>query len=143
MDVTKSIYPAIPRWVAGIYALLALITMPWTIYLALTLPKRHLSSHWDVAWVGLDIAIVLVLILNAIYSYLESKWLVMSATATTTLLLVDGWFDVTSAHTGKPFVEALALALFIELPLGLLTFTAALKIVNREHISNQQEHSKA
>jgi len=132
MDVTKTIYPALPHWVAGIYGLLAVVTMPWTIYLAVTLPTRQLSRHWDVAWVGLDIAIVLMLILNAIYSYLESKWLVMSATATTALLLVDGWFDVMTSRAGKSFVEALALALLIEFPLAILTFTVALKIVRHE-----------
>jgi hypothetical protein len=137
MDVTKSIYPRLPHWVAGIYGLLAVITMPWTIYLALTLPKKHLSTHWDVAWVGLDIAIVAMLILNAVYSYLESKWLVMSATATTTLLITDAWFDVTSAHRGAPFLEAVASAVLIELPLAVLTFTVALRIVTREHPGSQ------
>ena len=137
MDVTKSIYPALPRWVAGIYGLLALVTMPWTIYLAVTLPTRHLSRHWDVAWVGLDIAIVAMLILNAVYSYFESKWLVMSATATTTLLVVDGWFDVMSSGSGKPFIEALTLALLIELPLAVLTLSVALRLVVREHVKSQ------
>ena len=134
MDATKPIYPALPRWVAGVYGLLALITMPWIIYLAINLPTRHLSRHWDVSWVGLDVAIVLLLILNAVYSYLESKWLVMSATATTTLLVVDGWFDVMGAHAGKPFVESLAMALLIELPLAVLTLNIALKLVRREHV---------
>ncbi len=137
MDVTKSIYPALPHWVAGMYGLLAIIIMPWTVYLALTLPTRHLARHWDVAWVGLDIAILLLLILNAVYSYRESKWLVMSATATTALLLLDGWFDVMSAQSGRPFIEALALAILIELPLALLTFRVALRLVRREHINDQ------
>lgn len=137
MDVTKRIYPALPHWVAVIYGLLALVTMPWTIYLAVTLPTRHLSRHWDVAWVGLDIAILAMLILNAIYSYFESKWLVMSATATTTLLVIDGWFDVMSSGSGKSFVEALGLAILIELPLAVLTFSVALRIVVREHVKRQ------
>jgi hypothetical protein len=140
MDVTKSIYPALPRWVAGVYGLLALITIPWTLYLAVTLPTRHLSRHWDISWVGLDLAIVLMLSLNTLFSYFESKWLVMSATATTTLLLTDAWFDVMSARAGRPFMEALVLALLIELPLALLTFSVALKIVRREPPVSQLKH---
>jgi hypothetical protein len=129
MESSNNIYPALPRWIAVVYTLLVAITIPWTVYLALTLPTKQLSRHWDAAWVGLDVAIAFVLILNAIFSYLESKWLVISATATTTLLLTDAWFDVTTAHAGKPFIESLASALLIEFPLAILTFNVALKIM--------------
>jgi hypothetical protein len=135
MDVSKSIYPALPRWVAVMYAVLAVVTIPWAIYLAVSLPTKHLSTHWDISWVGLDTAIVFLLILNAVYSYLESKWLVMSATATSTLLLVDGWFDVMSSHPGKQLIQALAMALLVELPLAILTFRVALRLVRREHLN--------
>lgn len=133
MDASKPIYPALPRWVAWFYGVLAFVTVPWAVYLAITLPKRHLSTHWDVAWVGLDVAIILLLLLNALYSYLESKWLVMSATATSTLLLLDAWFDITSARGSNALLEALLLAFTVELPLAVLTFTVALRLVKREH----------
>jgi hypothetical protein len=141
MDVTKPIFPALPRWVAAVYGFLAAVTIPWTIYLGITLPTRHLSTHWDAAWVGLDVAIIAMLILNAVYSYLESKWLVMSATATTTLLLTDAWFDIVTARTDKAVAAALVSAFLIEIPLAILTFRVALKIVNREHVidKNREE----
>src|SRR5487761_1833482 len=116
MNKSDGIFPTLPRWVALAYGLLVVITVPWTVYLGLTLPEKHLSRHWDAAWVGLDIAIAFVLILNAIFSYLESNWLVLSATATTTLLLTDAWFDVITARAGRPLVESLASAVFIEIP---------------------------
>ena len=134
MDVSERIYPALPHWVAIIYGFFAVVTVPWIIYLAVSLPTRHLSRHWDVSWVGLDIAIVLFLLLNAYFSYKESKWLVMSATATATLLVTDAWFDVMSEHSGHPLMEAIALAVFIELPLAVLTFSVALRVVRREHV---------
>ena len=127
------IYPALPRWIAGAYALLVVITIPWTVYLGITLPTKELSTHWDISWVGLDVAIAFMLVLNAIFSYLESKWLVLSATATSTLLVTDAWFDVITAKSGRPYHEAIASALFIELPLAALTFHVALRIMNREH----------
>ena len=134
MDTTKRIYPAIPHWVAAIYGILAVITVPWVIYLGVTLPSRHISRHWDVAWVGMDVAIVSLLLINAYFSYKESKWLVMSATATTTMLIVDGWFDITTARPGKPFYEALIMAFLIELPLAIITFRIALRLVKRENV---------
>lgn len=127
------IYPALPRWIAGAYALLVVVTVPWTVYLGITLPTKELSTHWDISWVGFDIAIAFMLILNALFSYLESKWLVLSATATSTLLVTDAWFDVITARPGRPYHEAIASALFIELPLAILTFHVALRIMNREH----------
>lgn len=133
MDTRQRIFPALPRWVAWTYAILAAITVPWTIYLANTIPEHPLSANWDNAWVGLDIAIVTLLILNAVYAYKESKWLIMSATATSTVLVVDAWFDVMSAHTSSDMRQAVILALFIELPLAALTFVTALKLVKREH----------
>jgi hypothetical protein len=127
------IYPALPRWIAGAYTLLVAITVPWTIYLGITLPTKELSTHYDISWVGLDIAIAFLLVLNAVFSYLESKWLVLSATATSTLLITDAWFDVVTARAGRPFHDAMASALFIELPLAILTFHVAFRIMNREH----------
>ena len=136
MDTTKPIYPAIPRWTAALYGLLVAVTIPWTVYIGITLPTKHVSQHWDAAWVGLDIAIAFFLILNAIFSYLESKWLVMSATATSTLLIVDAWFDVITARYGRPLDISLASALFVEIPLAIMTFTIALRIINHEHINH-------
>lgn len=133
MDTRKKIYPRLPHWVALLYFSLAAVTVPWTIYLAITLPTRSLTAHWDSDWVGLDITIILMLLLNAIFAYRESKWLVMSATATTTLLVMDAWFDMNSASGRIAYDQALILALFIELPLALLTFMAAMAIVKREH----------
>jgi len=133
MDITKRMYPRLPHWVAALYALLAIVLVPWTVYLAIALPVRHLSHHWDVSWVGLDIGIACMLILNAVFSYRGSKWLVISASFTTALLCTDAWFDVMSAHSGTPFNQALASALFVELPLALMTFLVALRIVHREH----------
>lgn len=137
MDASKRIYPAIPHWVAALYGLLVVVTIPWTVYIGLTLPEKNLSQHWDAAWVGLDITIAVFLILNAVFSYLESKWLVMSATATSTLLLIDAWFDVVTARYGRPFDISLASAILVELPLAILTFRIALRIINREHISRR------
>src|SRR4029079_15256047 len=33
--------------------------LPWTIYLAQTLPDRHASNSWKLAWVGFDTGLLL------------------------------------------------------------------------------------
>jgi hypothetical protein len=32
----------------------AIFLIPWTILLAVTLPKNYQTGHWSAAWVGLD-----------------------------------------------------------------------------------------
>jgi hypothetical protein len=72
------------------------------------------------------------LLLNAIYSYFESKWLALSATATSTLILTDAWFDVMTSHAGKELNESVVEAIFVEIPLALITFLIALRIINEK-----------
>ena len=45
------------RWVAPLLALCAVVLIPWTLVLAYRLPARHTSHHWDIAWVGFDLAL--------------------------------------------------------------------------------------
>ncbi|HVC35902.1 MAG TPA: hypothetical protein VNE40_00440 [Candidatus Dormibacteraeota bacterium] len=135
MDATEPILPALPKWISLSYITLAAVTIPWTVYLGFSLPTHQIYHNWDVAWAGLDVGIIIALLLNGIFSYLESKWLVLSGTATSTLLIVDAWFDIVSARPGRPLKEAVILALLIELPLALITFWVALKLVKREHLT--------
>jgi hypothetical protein len=125
------VYRAIPDWVPAVYAFLAIVTVPWTFFLAVRLPVHHISSHWDVAWVGLDTGLIIMLSATAVCAYLKSNWIVMAATATATLLTVDAWFDVWTARGGREFSSALVLAIFIELPLSVITLTIAARVMSR------------
>jgi hypothetical protein len=124
----------IPNWAPTVYGLLAVITIPWTFYLAVTLPTRHIAHHWDVAWVGLDSGLIIMLTATAISAYIKSRWVSIAATATTTLLIVDAWFDVWTARSGNGLISALVLALCIELPLAIITGTLAFKIVSHSSL---------
>lgn len=119
----------VPIWVGVVYTGLSLILVPWTLYLSITLPTRHLSSHWDLSWVGLDIGLTLLLLVTGVLAYLRSDWVVISSTATGSLLLADAWFDVMSAHPGPALKEAVAMAMFVELPLAAISYGVAHKIV--------------
>ena len=37
------------------FLLCSVALIPWIVYLALSLPSRQVSSHYDVAWVGFDV----------------------------------------------------------------------------------------
>jgi hypothetical protein len=49
------------RWTGPLFALLAVILLPWTLYLGITLPSRQESSHYDMAWVGFDLFLLTLL----------------------------------------------------------------------------------
>jgi hypothetical protein len=114
-----------PRWVVPLFGLAALVLVPWVVLLVLELPSTHRAAHWDVAWVGFDVVLALLLMSVALAAWRRSPWLEGSATATATLLFVDAWFDVLTASTRAELVVSIAEAAFVELPLAALCLLLA------------------
>ena len=48
----------LPRWVTPVLTVTAVVLLPWTLWLTFTLPSRHITQHYDVAWVGFDVALL-------------------------------------------------------------------------------------
>ena len=114
-----------PSWTGPLYLVLAVLLVPWTVYLGFVLPDRTTSAHWDVAWVGFDAIVFAVLGLTGWFAYRRSTWVEVSASAAAALLLVDAWFDITTATGGWDMAQALILGLAIELPLAGLSLWIA------------------
>lgn len=121
----KTKHKRVLGWTGFFYLIFALILLPWTLYLAQTLPKQHLAIHWDVSWVGLNIVMFAALLATGIFSYLGSRWIVISSSILGSLLLLDAWFDILSARTGNDFRQSLFLAFFVEIPLAVASFVIA------------------
>jgi hypothetical protein len=83
------------------------------------LPSTQVSTHYDLAWVGFDIALALVLAGTAYAAYRESDLLGPLAAATSAMLLCDAWFDIVTSTPGER-LEAVLEACFAELPLAAL-----------------------
>jgi hypothetical protein len=130
--VRKKIHHPIPPWAARAYIAFSLILLPWSIYLGTSLPRYHLSAHWDVSWTGLDIGIIVALLLTGLFAYLKSHWIIISASTVGSLLFVDAWFDVMSERRGLQLHEAVFLAIFIEIPLALTSYHIAYKVLKNE-----------
>jgi len=107
-----------PSWTGPLYLILAVLLVPWTVYLGLALPDRTTSAHWDVAWVGFDVIEFAVLALTGWFAHRRSTWVEVTASAAAALLFVDAWFDITTATGGWDLAQALILGLAIELPLA-------------------------
>ena len=108
----------LPRWVTPLLTAVAVFLLPWTLYLTFTLPSRHVTSHYDVAWVGFDIALLTAFAATSWAAIRSSPWLVPLAAATGTMLVCDAWFDIVTSQSGGEMAEAVAEAVFGELPLA-------------------------
>jgi hypothetical protein len=121
----------LPRWL-GPLALCCLIGMlPWIVFLAFTIPQRSRAEHYDLAWIGFDCAMWVVLAALAFFALRRHPATGPVAAMASTMLMVDAWFDVTTAADRKQFVTALVLACIAEIPLAIICGWAA---VNAERI---------
>jgi hypothetical protein len=108
----------LPHWVVVLLGLVAVLLVPWTLYLTFTLPSRHLTLHYDLGWVGFDIALAVSFAATAWAAFRGSRWLVPLAAVTATMLVCDAWFDIVTSRPGGELWEAVAEAALVELPLA-------------------------
>jgi hypothetical protein len=105
------------RWAGPLFALFALVMVPWTVYIGESLPRRQLSPHYDASWAGFDVMLLAALAATAFFALRRSRYLSMAATATAVLLVVDAWFDLMTTPSGQ-IVQSIVLAAVVELPLA-------------------------
>jgi hypothetical protein len=105
------------RWAGPLFALFALILVPWIVYLAFSLPQRELSPHYDVAWAGFDIMECAALAATAYFALRRSRYLSPTAIAAATFLVVDAWFDCMTTADSQ-LLESILLCFLVELPLA-------------------------
>jgi hypothetical protein len=115
----------IPGWAASLYVGASLVLVPWTVYIGNTLNTRHVFRHWDVAWVGFDIALTLSLLFTGISAYKKSPLVIVAGAISGSMLVMDAWFDVLGARPGHDLALAVAAAFIIEIPLAYASFGLA------------------
>ncbi|MEU8591567.1 hypothetical protein AB0C59_31905 [Streptomyces sp. NPDC048664] len=105
--------------------------LPWLYVLATGLPAGMDAAHRPVAWVGLDALEAAGLIITGVLATRGQDRHTPAAAATSALLVVDAWFDTTTAHAGSDLVSALVMAVCAELPLATLCAHLALRTTTR------------
>ena len=63
------------RWAGAVFAVLAVLMVPWTVYLAVSLPSEQRAAHYDLAWAGFDVGLFAVLLWAAWSAATRSRWL--------------------------------------------------------------------
>jgi len=102
--------------------------VPWTVYLAITLPDKYIAHNWPATWVGFDVLLLVFLAATAVLGLLRRQLLVLTAFTTGILLICDAWFDVMTAAPADRWLSVLTAALG-ELPLAAILITGALRIL--------------
>jgi hypothetical protein len=106
------------RWAGPAFVLFSVVLIPWSAYLGYTLPAREDSPHYNIAWVGFDVLLLVALGATGVFACRRSAFLAVAAAAAGTLLVVDAWFDVMTSPAGSQLIEAIVMAVVAELPLA-------------------------
>jgi hypothetical protein len=113
------------------YTAASLFMITWIVDLALTLPDRYVAGQWRTAWVGYDVA-MLVMLAGMAWAVWRRRHIALPIMImTATLLLCDAWFDVTLSWGGREAWDSILTALGCEIPLGVLLLTRARAAITR------------
>ncbi|MEU1198248.1 hypothetical protein ABZ446_18700 [Streptomyces sp. NPDC005813] len=115
----------------------ALVLVPWTVLLGLTLPSDYRVHAWRATWVGFDVLLLTALTTTAVLAKRRHRAVVIPALASAVLLVCDAWFDV-SLSLGTPAVwGSLAFAVCAELPMAAFLFHRTHALLRRQWAPRQ------
>jgi hypothetical protein len=106
----------------------AVALVPWTVYLAISLPRAYIAYNWNATWVGFDVLLLVLMTATAVFGYLRRQMLVVTAFATGVLLIADAWFDVMTAHGDERTWSVLS-AIVVELPLAAVLIAGSMQVL--------------
>jgi hypothetical protein len=119
----------IRKWRTVFMLLCVAALIPWTVYLAITLPSHYVARNWVATWVGFDILLLIMLTGTAIAGWRRRQLVFPTAFASGVLLICDAWFDVMTSHPGSDLWQAVLSALLLELPLAFVLIAGPLRLM--------------
>jgi hypothetical protein len=99
----------------------------WVAVLALTLPSQYAASHWNVAWVGFDVMLLVSLVLAGWAVVMRRHWASTALMVSAVLLVCDTWFDVTTTSGPTDTLVSVGLAI-VALPAAAGLAWAAIRM---------------
>jgi len=102
--------------------------IPWTIYLAVTLPANYVAHNWPATWIGFDCVLIAFMIATAVLGWLRRELVILPGFTTGVLLICDAWFDIMTAGPGQLWISVMTAAL-LNVPAATIMITGAVRIV--------------
>ena len=112
-----------------VMVIICVILALWIAYLALTLRSHFRVRYWPPVWVGLDIAELASFTATAWAAWKQRQIVIVFMIVTGTLLLADAWFDLALDYGSPGFTESLLEAIFAEIPLAIILFAGARRLI--------------
>jgi hypothetical protein len=106
-----------------------LVLAVWIGVLEVKLPRDYQAGGWRAAWVGFDMALLLVFAATAWAAWRRRQMLIACLMVLATLLVSDAWFDTTLDWGTHGFTVSLLSALLVELPLAALALIGARRLI--------------
>ncbi len=119
------------RIIAATVGLAAIAMIPWTAFLAYSLPRRYDAHHWSLLWVGFDIIVCAVLAAFAWLTWKRRQLMLVMAIIAGTLLFCDAWFDVITSWGNSDHWITVITAVFAEVPLAVFMYWLAYRAIRR------------
>ena len=107
----------------------AAVLLATATVLGVGLPDQALADHWSLAWSGLDVATAAAALGTAVLLVRQDRRAALTASAGAALLVLDAWFDVTTATGTAATWLAGTEAALLELPLALLAVRVAIVLL--------------
>jgi len=101
----------------------------WIVVLAATLPHRFDAHHWRAVWVNFDVFLLAAFAVTAWAIWRQRQVLILLLVLIGTMLCCDAWFDVGTSLATNGFWISLGSAVFAELPLAILAFLGARRLL--------------
>ena len=106
-----------------------LLLSVWIVVLDVKLPRYYRAGGWRAAWVGFDIALLLVFAATAWAAWRRRQVLIVCLIVLATLLCCDAWFDTTLDWGTRGFMVSLLSAVLVELPLAAMALIGARRLL--------------
>ncbi|MFF4488191.1 hypothetical protein ACFY0F_17110 [Streptomyces sp. NPDC001544] len=103
--------------------------VPWTAYLAVSLPDRFEARYWPMVWVGFDVMLLASLAAAGAAVWLRRQAMVPLSYVAATLLVCDAWFDISLSWGQDDVWASVASAVLVELPLAVLFLVRARRVL--------------
>lgn len=119
------------KWDAALVIIVGccIVLAVWIGIIAVTLPHYYRTGSWRGAWVGFDLALLAAFAATGWAAWRRRQMLVISLVVLSTLLFCDAWFDVVLDVRTAGFLDSLASALLVELPLAILAAVTARRLL--------------
>jgi hypothetical protein len=132
---------SVPRWFAILCVVAVVVLIPLFIIVASVAPRTAQLHNLRLFWTGLDIFELIGLALTGLCLYRRSRYVVVTATITGTLLFSDAWFNFVTT-VGKQHRAAFVMAL-VEVPVSFYSFVIARREISSWPVAAEDDSSRA